>query len=181
MSDESSPAAPKPAPVSEPAVVSQRPASPQSQAVSMQHHLPPPPSQQQQQQVYSLPPDIPLGLLELLSKGTATDMEAAAPPSNTPVPSHLLQQSQYANLLLERQIQILQQEQAKLMLMRQAVAMQQQQPNNNQHPSSSSQGGASLEQMQRADEERLCQLMNIKLGQSKGRGSGPTNHRASAA
>jgi hypothetical protein len=95
---------------------------------------------------YSLSPDIPLGLLELLSKEgnppSSSDVATKTAPATTaaaqhaPVPSRLLQQSQYANLLLERQIQILQQEQAKFLLMRQttlAAAARQQHPMRQPH------------------------------------------------
>jgi hypothetical protein len=239
---------------------------PQAQLSTSLHNL----HEAQQQQQYTLPPDIPLSLLEMLSKGgpssSASDLTslsalagAAASSSSSaagPVPSRLLQQSQYANLLLERQIQILQQEQAKLLMMRQAAARRQQQhlfQHDQQHlrqqlhalgsqhlpqhlqgldlsstllmgeggerslaasalpsavpssPSASasasalvaaaaatSGGGSSaanataaaLELLQRDEEDRLCQLLHLKMGQDRNnsqKGTQPTNHRASAA
>jgi hypothetical protein len=153
-----------------------------------------------------------LGLLELLSKGTGGAGPNPPLPPNAvssangptqPVPSRLLQQSQYANLLLERQIQILQQEQAKFLLLRQSLALQQQQqqqllsraslispstaaasaaPPQSQPPLSVA---SALEQLRHEDEERLCQLVNLRLEQERSRrdkeGTQPTNHRASAA
>lgn len=80
---------------------------------------------------------------------------------SSPTPSRLLQQSQYANLLLERQIQILQQEQAKLLLLGRQQVM---------HEAASK---------PRADELQLRQLVDLRNRQKSGRG--PTNHRASAA
>jgi hypothetical protein len=213
---------------------------------------------------YSLPPDIPLALLEVLSKGGPPDLatsaaSAAAQQQQGPVPSRLLQQSQYANLLLERQIQILQQEQAKYLMMRQTLAarqqhqmqqqQQQQQMQHHQHhmpqyagpamsavsgptrihpglmgplavppplpslpPSAAASSASSselsaaaapdpsaqpplsvasaLEHMRREDEERLCQLINLRLERERSlreqdpQGSQPPakkNPRASAA
>lgn len=241
---------------------------PQAQLSTSLHGLHEAPQQQ-----YTLPPDIPLSLLEMLSKGGPTSSSsdltsmsalAGASSASGPVPSRLLQQSQYANLLLERQIQILQQEQAKLLMMRQAAARRQQQQqqaqqqqqlfqhdqqqlrhqlhalgmqqNHPQHlqgldlsstllmgggggglavselplgvPSSPSEtaaaalvaavaasGGSSstsaadataaaLELLQRDEEDRLCQLINLKMKQDMStnkKGTQPTNHRASAA
>lgn len=109
-----------------------------------------------------LPPDIPLALLEFLSKA-GPSIEPRHQPTG-PVPSLLLQQSQYANLLLERQIQILQQEQAKLFFVQKAMAIQQQQrkpvPN----------------------EARLRQMVELQQLRQKQQGrGGHINHRASAA
>lgn len=141
-----------PAPKPPPETVKQAPEPPKQVT-------PPPP-----QPVATLPPDIPLALLESLSKGPITEQKGQH------TPGRLLQQSQYANLLLERQIQVLQQEQAKLLLVREAVAIQ--------HRQEQAQL-AQLHHRQQADEQRLRQLMDIKVQQKQNRG--PTNHRASAA
>lgn len=117
----------------------------------------------------SLPPDIPLGLLELLTKGPSGSNFDAAP--GVRVPGRLLQQSQYANLLVERQIQILQAEQAKLMLIRNAAFQQQQREQQLILQRT--------KQEQANDEETLRRLMDLKLRQKQNRG--PVNHRASAA
>jgi len=121
--------------------------------------------------VVTLPPDIPLGLLEALTKGPS-GLDAS---SGARVPGRLVQQSQYANMLVERQIQILQQEQAKLMLIREAAARQQQQQlyGFQQQQQQLDQGKP------QQDPESLRQLMDIKAEQKQGRG--PVNHRASAA
>lgn len=134
----------------------------------------------------TLPPDIPLALLEYLSKGPMTQSERMQQQqqanqqqsslSGGPTPGRLLQQSQYANLLLERQIQVLQREQAKLLLVREAVALQQEQEQRQL---------AQLQQRQSNDEHRLRHLMDIKTAaigeQQQKKARGPTNHRASAA
>jgi hypothetical protein len=132
---------------------------PQQMLESNSHH-------QQQQQVFSL--DIPLALLEALVKPASTDVP---PPRGHPFlasnagasvarPGLLLQQSQYANSLLERQIQILQQEQAKHMV----------------HLLSQDSKPAAV-----PEDQRLRQMQHImQSNQQRNKGS-PTNHRASAA
>jgi hypothetical protein len=121
---------------------------------------------QQQQPVLTLPPDIPLALLEALSKGPLEQQQQQQQqfaPQQV-VPSRLLQQSQYATLLLERQIQLLQQEQAK----RQFALQQQQQQ---QAHISSKPNAQSLAQMQQI----VAARNNIQQKTS------PSSHRAHAA
>ena len=110
------------------------------------------------QQAYTL--DIPLALLEALVKPAPVERQVL--PSNVSAavqPGLLLQQSQYANLLLERQIQILQQEQAKRMIQ---MLSQDSKP-----PATS-------------DDQRLRQMQLIMQNNQRTKGS-PTNPRASAA
>lgn len=118
------------------------------------------------QPVLQLPPDIPLALLEALSKGPSLEPRQQQGPTG----SLLLQQSQYANLLLERQIQILQREQAKLMLVKEAVALQNQREQELMQRKPSAQ-----------EDARLRQLLDIRSSRQPAQGRGPTNHRASAA
>jgi hypothetical protein len=110
-------------------------------------------------QVFALPVDIPFALLEALAKpDQSTSMlfsPAAAPVAQ---PGLLLQQSQYANLLLERQIQIIQREQASRML--QLLI-------HNDKPAAEM-------------DERLRLIQNIRQNNQRKNGT-PTNHRASAA
>ena len=126
------------------------------------------PSQQQlvepnQQQVFTL--DIPLALLESLVKPPPTDPQQpflAASNHAVSQPGLLLQQQQYANLLLERQIQLLQQEQAKHVM---HLLAQDSKPAASAVPR----------------DQRLLQMQQImQSNQQRTKGS-PTNHRASAA
>ena len=115
-----------------------------------------------QQQVFSL--DIPLALLESLVKPPDQQQQPFLAGSN-PVtqPGLLLQQQQYANLLLERQIQLLQQEQAKHVL---HLLAQDSKPAASAVP----------------EDQRLLQMQQIVQSNQQQRTKGsPTNHRASAA
>jgi hypothetical protein len=131
------------------------------QPESSQSHTASTPSPPPQQPTQGLPADVPLALLQaILAKEMPPSGASYAPPvpvqQEGPVPSRLLQQAQYANLLMERQIQMLQQEQAKHQAF---MALHAQKP------------------QQEGNLMRMQQLVQMQQQRKKV----PTNHRASAA
>lgn len=152
---------------------------PQQQSHQQQLQQPPPQQQQQSQQhgIPQLPSDVPLALLQqILSKSEAAPMNVEE--SNGPTPSVLLQQAQYASMLVERQIQILQREQAKRMV------LQSMQQDRSQMLSSISAASGSMPQAQPAQQmtpQRLLQMQQLMQMQRQRKANQPINHRASAA
>jgi len=151
---------------------------PQQQIHQQQLQQPPPvPQQSQQHGIPQLPSDVPLALLQqILSKSEAAPMNVEE--SNGPTPSVLLQQAQYASMLVERQIQILQREQAKRMV------LQSMQQDRSQVLSSMSAASGTMPQAQPTQQmtpQRLLQMQQLMQMQRQRKANRPINHRASAA
>jgi hypothetical protein len=127
--------------------------------------------QQQQQQGFTL--EIPFALLEALVKTNPSDEQRQQVLSSTPTaptgiqPGLFLQQSQYANMLLDRQIQILQQEQAKRMY----------------HILSQQSDDSKPAALATTKEDQHLQQMQLMMQGSSHPSTkkGPNHHRASAA